>query len=732
MTQEIERSNSKNLDRDESNAKEEYQALVRALRRKRGFGLFFVQASPAKGQKVLASLRRDLPQKQIVETALERTDEQLFEKLEVIWEKEKVDIFWIEGLEQPLLEYEDMQRLAGWNEQDLMTYSWKDVPPILAHLNLSRERFEARFDCAVVFVVPLFVVKYLLRRAGDFFDWKSGFFGFSDNLNESVQRVVKDADYSAYLILNRAERTQKILQIKDLLDESKITVVRKALLLREVGELFELGKEYEQALVSYSQAIQLKPDFGEAWNDRGNVLKKLGRYETAIESYQKAIELSPKNAPIYNNLGNAYSEWKKYEQAIVVYQEAIELNPEEAITYYNLGNAYLDQKDYEQAIAYYKRAIGLDSKDANAHNNLGVAYYEAADYAHAISSYQRAISLNPESPYPYDGLGNLYQKQKHYEQATLLYQKAIELDPELAYPYDSLGNLYQELKLYDQAITAYQSAIELDAKFPAPYNGLGIVYSHQNCYEEATTAFNQAIELNPGYSAAYNNLGIIHVYEKEYEKAIVIFHKALELSADKGLSYQIGTIFYNLSIAYANLSIACNNQDASVQAFLARKKAIELNPKYKDAFQISGNIHAWQVNSERKDNSCLDSTASTRAIAMDDIDEGIAELGDSKLEDVCGGAGRFSNADLCFDFNSSVGELTELGVDALDACEGGACAREKTDANFNGKRLASNSNFDRFHAEMTAKAWAGPDGAGSTFDMKTEDISSSSSDFMMD
>jgi hypothetical protein len=48
---------------------------------------------------------------------------------------------------------------CGWSEQDLMTYSWKDVPPILSHLNLGRERFEVQFDCAVVFVVPLFAVK---------------------------------------------------------------------------------------------------------------------------------------------------------------------------------------------------------------------------------------------------------------------------------------------------------------------------------------------------------------------------------------------------------------------------------------------------------------------------------------------------------------------------------------------------------------------------------------------
>jgi tetratricopeptide (TPR) repeat protein len=288
MTQAVNR-----VDLGEPDAMQEYGALVRSLRRNRGFGLFFVQASPAKGQATLENLRRDLPEKSVVEVMLTRTDDRLFEQLETMWEREKVDIFWIEGLEQSLLGYEDMQRLAGWDEPDLMTYSWKDVPPILSHLNLGRERFQARFDCALVFVVPLFVVKYLLRRAGDFFDWKSGFFEFPDDQQESASQMIENGNSAAYLNMDSAERTQKILQIKDLLDVSEIAIDRRILLLREIGRLFESGQEYEQAIAFYKKVIQIKPYFSEVWNDRGDALNQLGRYEQAIVCYEQAIDLNP-------------------------------------------------------------------------------------------------------------------------------------------------------------------------------------------------------------------------------------------------------------------------------------------------------------------------------------------------------------------------------------------------------------------------------------------------------
>lgn len=42
-------------------AEEEYEALLRALRRGRGFGILFVECSPQKGNELITSLQTDLP-----------------------------------------------------------------------------------------------------------------------------------------------------------------------------------------------------------------------------------------------------------------------------------------------------------------------------------------------------------------------------------------------------------------------------------------------------------------------------------------------------------------------------------------------------------------------------------------------------------------------------------------------------------------------------------------------
>jgi tetratricopeptide (TPR) repeat protein len=347
--------------------------------------------------------------------------------LEAMWEREPADIFWIEGLEQSLLGYEDMQRLAGWNEQDLMTYSWKDVPPILSHLNLGRERFEAQFDCAVVFVVPLFVVKYLLRRAGDFFDWKSGFFEFSDDRQALAERMIVNGNLHEYLELSGAARLEMILKIKDLLNSQGIKGKQRAALLRETGLLFASGKNYEQAVESFEQAVQIKPDFFAAWNDRGNSMCNLGRYEEAIRSCRKAISLNPNYLDAYDSLGFIYYRQKDYPSEIKTYQQAIKIDSTEAYLYFKRGDSYRLMGYYEEALKDFERAIELDNKYSWAILRRGEVYLRTGYADAALIHLDWAIKVDPKNDWTHYLRALTHLKLNHPEAAETNCQQAISI-----------------------------------------------------------------------------------------------------------------------------------------------------------------------------------------------------------------------------------------------------------------------------------------------------------------
>lgn len=68
-------------------------------------------------------------------------------------------------------------------------------------------------------------------------------------------------------------------------------------------------------------------DTAVAANNEGLVYNNNGEHHKAIVAFTKAIELDPNFAPAYSNRGWAYIELGQYEQAIADCTKAIELDP---------------------------------------------------------------------------------------------------------------------------------------------------------------------------------------------------------------------------------------------------------------------------------------------------------------------------------------------------------------------------------------------------------------------
>jgi hypothetical protein len=195
--------------------------LLRALRRKKGFGLFFVQCNLAQGKKIIKAVRDRLTHKRLVQLELNRESETLYGELLENYLSMPFDIACVTGVEQAMYGYEDTKRLAGWSSEEIYNYSWKGLPPLLNHLNRQREAFENNLPIALVFLVPSFVIDYFVQRAPDFFDWRSGFFKFVENstvLQKNSQELI-GSEYQDYGSLSPEERLEKscISKIKYLL-----------------------------------------------------------------------------------------------------------------------------------------------------------------------------------------------------------------------------------------------------------------------------------------------------------------------------------------------------------------------------------------------------------------------------------------------------------------------------------------------------------------------------------
>jgi tetratricopeptide (TPR) repeat protein len=84
---------------------------------------------------------------------------------------------------------------------------------------------------------------------------------------------------------------------------------------------------YNDAIIEYTQAIQLKPDDAVVYNDRGIAYLALRQYSQAIEDFTEAIRLKPDLAGAYNDRGNAYGLCTSINKRLQTIRRRCVLNP---------------------------------------------------------------------------------------------------------------------------------------------------------------------------------------------------------------------------------------------------------------------------------------------------------------------------------------------------------------------------------------------------------------------
>ncbi|HUI28266.1 MAG TPA: tetratricopeptide repeat protein [Candidatus Kryptonia bacterium] len=73
--------------------------------------------------------------------------------------------------------------------------------------------------------------------------------------------------------------------------------------------------DWKGAEQKYREAIRLKSDFPEAWNELGHALKNQERYDESIKAYEEALRLRPNYAQALEYLGEAYVKMGKLDKA---------------------------------------------------------------------------------------------------------------------------------------------------------------------------------------------------------------------------------------------------------------------------------------------------------------------------------------------------------------------------------------------------------------------------------
>jgi tetratricopeptide (TPR) repeat protein len=118
----------------------------------------------------------------------------------------------------------------------------------------------------------------------------------------------------------------------------------------------EVNRDIENSIMSLREEIKAAPSYS-GYSRLGYLLLKKDSIDEAMESFSKALELRSDYHNAKTGKGIVLSRKGDLKAAEAALQDALILNPDPVRTHYELGLVYEKMGEQEKAIAEYKEGI---------------------------------------------------------------------------------------------------------------------------------------------------------------------------------------------------------------------------------------------------------------------------------------------------------------------------------------------------------------------------------------
>jgi tetratricopeptide (TPR) repeat protein len=180
---------------------------------------------------------------------------------------------------------------------------------------------------------------------------------------------------------------------------------------------------YDKAFADLSKAIEINPNYVEAYWGRSTVRKMRGDgFQAQIDDCDLAVRAAPNNPDVYSVRAVAYVFEAKerrsaelWDLAIADYTKALSFKPRDADLMVNRGTVYADRGDCAAALKDYTAGIEIDlanhpvtpKKSLWFWSVRGDCYAQLGDKVRAVADYNKVLKADPDDWMTRDALKKL-------------------------------------------------------------------------------------------------------------------------------------------------------------------------------------------------------------------------------------------------------------------------------------------------------------------------------------
>jgi len=276
----------------------------------------------------------------------------------------------------------------------------------------------------------------------------------------------------------------------------KVHTIRHCASTNKLGIVFLKRNLFDDAIKEFRTAIEIDPDFTEAYNNLGYTLLRQQLYEEAIDAFAKGIKKDGNYADLHHNLGCAYLSKDKYGEAIKELTTAIEINEDYIAAMLKLSLAYL------KSVASENQDAGLAPIPERMQTIKQILMIVKSRELYFRPQSFEIILEQIEKNNIAEAIKTLEKTEQEFPDFM---DKFIESEFYLKFMFGGKGKDDEFIRGYAEQL---RQAIDKYPGYADLRNHLGICYLIQcrNLFLSALEEFREALKINPEFKKAEKNL----------------------------------------------------------------------------------------------------------------------------------------------------------------------------------------------------------------------------------
>ncbi|HEX8289916.1 MAG TPA: trypsin-like peptidase domain-containing protein [Pyrinomonadaceae bacterium] len=213
--------------------------------------------------------------------------------------------------------------------------------------------------------------------------------------------------------------------------------------------------DFAKAVAFFEKAVEIDPNYAEAWYQAGFCYGMLGRHNEALKASKQAAKLRPNWTETFVNIGASSFALGQYKDAVEAYRTAAKLDESNPETQYALGLSLGKLNRIDEEILAYKRTVALKPDHVGAIEKMGLAYFKQKRYQEAVQAFELLKTYKPDAK-TYNYLGESYLEIGKPEESLVALNVAVNYNPDFDKARYNLGRAYLKQGDRDAANVQYE------------------------------------------------------------------------------------------------------------------------------------------------------------------------------------------------------------------------------------------------------------------------------------